>query len=326
MKISIVIPVYNTAKYLAQCVDSVLAQTAPDKEIILVNDGSTDDSPNICNAYAEKYDSVIAIHQSNGGLSAARNTGINAATGEVLFFLDSDDYWLKPDAAEEIAELMEAHDLDFVEFGAQKCNEAAEAFCTPDYLSRPGLETCLSLLQDKNALFTLLLKNNALISSACNKAVRRALLLESELYFRPGIISEDVDWCARLIEAANRTAVYNETVMAYRQRGGSITHTHTLAHIRQAVDNLFFIETHLKSPLISLYLSIAFSSVLLAASSLPWKQISVILPELSHFCPYLKEPSTSRVAYINKVYRLAGLRAVLCALKLALFIRGSQIK
>lgn len=90
--ISIIIPVYNVERYLHQCVDSVLKQTYTNLEIILVDDGSPDTSPAICDEYAQKDKRIKVIHKENGGLSSARNTGLDAATGDFIYFLDSDDY------------------------------------------------------------------------------------------------------------------------------------------------------------------------------------------------------------------------------------------
>ena len=93
MKISVIIPVYNTEKYLKECIESVLAQTYTDLEILLINDGATDSSPQICEAYEKQDDRIKVIHKENGGLSDTRNVGIDQCSGDYVLFLDSDDYW-----------------------------------------------------------------------------------------------------------------------------------------------------------------------------------------------------------------------------------------
>lgn len=98
MKISIIIPVYNSTLYLKQCVESILAQTYHNFEILLVDDGSTDDSPMICDEYAKKDDRIVTIHKQNGGTSDARNVGLEKASGDYITFMDNDDYWSDPDA------------------------------------------------------------------------------------------------------------------------------------------------------------------------------------------------------------------------------------
>ena len=113
--ISVIIPVYNVEKFLAECVDSVLAQTYTDWEAILVDDGATDASGAMCDAYAAKDPRIRVIHRENGGLSAARNTGLKAARGEYVYFLDSDDY-IEPDTLALLLETAEREQADVVFF------------------------------------------------------------------------------------------------------------------------------------------------------------------------------------------------------------------
>ena len=91
-KISVIVPVYNVEKFIKRCLDSIINQTMRDLEIILVNDGSTDNSGKICDEYAQLDNRITVIHKENGGLSSARNTGLDVATGEWIAFVDSDDY------------------------------------------------------------------------------------------------------------------------------------------------------------------------------------------------------------------------------------------
>lgn len=92
--LSVIVPVYNVEKYLQECVDSILAQDVEDMEVILVDDGATDGSGKICNEYAEKDKRVTVIHKENGGVSTARNAGLDIARGKYITFVDSDDYLL----------------------------------------------------------------------------------------------------------------------------------------------------------------------------------------------------------------------------------------
>lgn len=113
--VSIVVPIYNVASYLSQCLDSIYTQTYPNIEVILVNDGSTDNSLDICKEYAKKFGCTI-IDKENGGLSSARNTGLQRCNGEYVYFLDSDD-WISKDAIEVLVNLIEERDVDIVEMG-----------------------------------------------------------------------------------------------------------------------------------------------------------------------------------------------------------------
>lgn len=114
--ISIIIPVYKVEKYLRRCLDSVLAQTYTDLEIILVDDGSPDGSGSICDEYAEKDSRIKVIHQANAGAAAARNAGVAAATGEFTAFVDSDDY-IDPTMYEQLLDIIQVNDADIAECG-----------------------------------------------------------------------------------------------------------------------------------------------------------------------------------------------------------------
>lgn len=113
-KISIIVPVYNTAKYLERCVDSIVAQTYTDWELLLIDDGSTDDSATICDEYAAKDERIRVSHKENGGVSDTRNYGLDLAQGKYLMFLDSDDFWLRNDVLEMLIGKAEEYDLDIV--------------------------------------------------------------------------------------------------------------------------------------------------------------------------------------------------------------------
>lgn len=115
--ISVIIPVYNVEAYIDRCMKSVLEQTLKNVEIILVDDGSPDQSPVLCDEYAKKDARVQVIHKKNGGLASARNAGIKAASGEYIFFLDSDD-WLETDGLQQLYELAQKNQVDFVRYRA----------------------------------------------------------------------------------------------------------------------------------------------------------------------------------------------------------------
>ena len=116
MKFSIIIPCYKVEQYLHQCVDSVLAQTYEDYEVILVDDGSPDNSPAICDEYGKKTNKVKVIHKPNGGLSDARNAGLDVARGEFVLFLDSDDWWDDKEALRKIDTCIKKSGAEIVGF------------------------------------------------------------------------------------------------------------------------------------------------------------------------------------------------------------------
>ena len=218
-KVSVIVPVYQVERYLTACVDSVLSQTYPHFEVILVDDGSTDGSPAICDAYAAQDARAIAVHQRNGGLSDARNTGIRRASGDYVLFLDGDDFYHDPDALKKLTERAAVSDADVIQFSYEKyCEETA---AREPYL-KAGRDMPLKL--DKARQLSFLFSNGLYIASACNKMIRRSLF-EEGLFFEKGIYSEDVDWCARLLLKAESLDYIAEQLYSYRQHGNSIRHT-----------------------------------------------------------------------------------------------------
>lgn len=219
IKVSVIVPVYQVERYLAACVDSILAQSYPHFEVILVDDGSTDGSPAICDAYAAQDARVIVVHQRNGGLSDARNTGIRRASGDYVLFLDGDDFYHDPDALKKLTDRAAISDADVIQFSYEKyCEETA---ARESYLKA---EHDMPLKLDKAQQLSFLFSNGLYIASACNKMIRRSLF-EEGLFFEKGIYSEDVDWCARLLLKAESMDYIAEQLYSYRQHGSSIRHT-----------------------------------------------------------------------------------------------------
>ncbi len=219
MKISIVIPVYNVEKYLEQCVNSVISQSYTNFEVILVNDGSKDSSGNIADAFAAIDDRITVIHQENQGLSGARNTGIRAATGEYIMFLDSDDWWKDDNVLNAVVQRLKANPCDALSFNYQKQYE--------DHTDSPYFSTNenvpISITDEQS--FECLIENGLWVTGACNKAVCRQLILDNDLFFKIGITSEDIDWTMRLALCSKRVDFVNVVVFMYRQRSSSITHS-----------------------------------------------------------------------------------------------------
>ncbi len=132
MKASVIVPVYNVEKYLRQCVDSLLAQTVPFYEILLVDDGSKDNSGAICDEYAAQHDCVRVVHKQNAGLGMARNTGLDNITGDFVAFVDSDDY-LAPDWLEAMTHTLEQAETDMCKSGFQRVQDDGTVFYRTDY-------------------------------------------------------------------------------------------------------------------------------------------------------------------------------------------------
>lgn len=319
MKFSIIIPVYNAERYLEQCVSSVLRQSYDNFEIILIDDGSTDSSGSLCDAIATRDSRVRTIHQTNSGLSAARNAGIAQATGDYIFFLDSDDFWLSLEVLEHSLSILEKHPVDVIEFDAIKFMDGEEPTLRDDnHKGRPTLEFCLKGIDNKEDLFCHLIKHNAVVGSACNKIVSRRLFSNGDLRFREGVTAEDIDWTARLMSAAKTWLCYNSYFYAYRQRRGSISKSYTYSAAKQQISNVLYI-TRLddKASYIDMYIAVCISNILINVAQLSFAEQRKLYPAIKILLPYRRQASAKRDVLIAKSISFFGYKFTLIMLRLA---------
>ena len=229
MLFSIIIPVYNVEPYLEECINSVLCQTYEMFELILVDDGSTDRSGKICDAFARQDSRIQVVHQENRGLSGARNAGIRQATGEYLMFLDSDDYWYDENILAALAHRLKKTNPDVLCFNYVKFS--SEGFDNP-YFSASTLPV------DNNGVFFGPIQRDLWIACAWNKVIRHVLFQNSCLNFVEGITSEDMDWCIRLALAAEKFDYLDTVVVCYRQRESSISARTSPAKVQTVLRNI----------------------------------------------------------------------------------------
>ncbi len=255
IKLSIIVPIYNVEPYLRKCVESLLVQdlSPAEYEIILVDDGSTDGSGELAEQLAGKSEEVrgksvpriTAIHQPNGGLSAARNTGIMAANGDYVCFVDSDDYW-EPNVLGGLMAQVERDDLDVLRFKWQNVrvvsglmDERMSGLVDERYeVFNPNKSNPYRLEDYSSDVTTGVDFLNTRFGYACYAwqfVVRRSLLVESSLnakrsslnvpsiLFTPNLHFEDTDWTPRMLLAAQRVASTDTMVYDYLVREGSIT-------------------------------------------------------------------------------------------------------
>lgn len=214
-KITVVIPVYNVERYLRRCVDSVLNQTYGNLEIVLVDDGSKDESSAICDEYTKRDRRVKAIHKTNGGLSSARNAALDSSlTGDYITFVDSDD-WIEKDTYEYCAKLLEQYKADCVQFEINLTN-------SPDRkVINPTEE--INVLSNKDVLQYFMLRSTKRSGgySMCGGVFHRNLF--EGLRFREGKINEDIDYKYRLLERCKKMVVTNQKKYNYFQQEESIS-------------------------------------------------------------------------------------------------------
>ena len=217
IKLSIIVPIYGVEQYLRKCVDSLLNQDilSTEYEIILVEDGGHDKCPQICDDYAAAHDNIRVVHRKNGGLSAARNSGIEIARGEYIMFVDSDDY-LQPNVLAALLKRMVEEQLDILRYNYQNVRENGEVF-VPFKTGKPYFDYSSEVVDGETFL-------NERLGYAC---YAWAFVLKRELLegciFTPSIYFEDTDWTPRMLLKAKRAASTEMIVYNYLWREGSIT-------------------------------------------------------------------------------------------------------
>ncbi len=210
--ISVIVPVYNVEEYLDRCIESIVTQTYKDLEIILVDDGSPDNCPEMCDEWAKKDERIKVIHKENGGLSDARNAGMKIATGEYIGFVDSDDF-IHNEMYEILSSLLFNNSADVVQCEMLKFSEMPFSGFTNSeekpVVSFTAEEAIRDLLTGKT------------IGVTCPNLIVKSNIAKSVL-FEVGRINEDVLWTYRVFSKAEKITVTNLKLYAYYQRQGSI--------------------------------------------------------------------------------------------------------
>lgn len=215
VKISIIVPVYNVEQYLEECLNSLINQTLIGIEIIIVNDGSTDNSTFIINKYKNKYKNIKVINQKNSGLSEARNTGIKNSTGKYLAFVDSDDY-VDVDMFEKLYNKAEKFQCNMI-----ICDMML-------YWNKIKMKPYNNLKQDQKNIYELedlykILLDKELNCQVMNKIYRRDIWIKNNITFEKGRYYEDIYPSFKLINIFKRAMFINSPMYKYRMRQGSIT-------------------------------------------------------------------------------------------------------
>ena len=211
-KISVIVPIYNVEKYLRQCIDSIINQTYKNLEIILVNDGSPDNCGQICDEYSKYDERIIVIHKKNGGLSDARNAGLDASTGEYISFIDSDD-WIDTNMFEIMMNLMEINKADISECGVKYIYDNDNSY--------EDENTNISIFNREESLNQLVLDN--IRQTVWNKLYKKRII--ENIQFKVGKSNEDEFWTYRVLDRINTIVKTEEKLYYYYQREGSIVNS-----------------------------------------------------------------------------------------------------
>ena len=236
---SIIVPIYNVERYLEQCIESVLAQDYQNYELILVDDGSPDNSIDICTKYAKQYSNIVFIHKINGGVSDARNAGIQIARGEYLMFLDSDDYWEGTTILSNLQNIITENNPDVI------FNYMSSVY--PDkivnhYINRDKLIG--SFKEDFQGLY----QDGIYLGFPFTKIMKRELIFKNQLFFIKGRTFEDVIWSFSLVKHIKDYAIYQNCFYMYRrERKGSITSVVTAKNQESLFQNLSDVITEIEN-------------------------------------------------------------------------------
>lgn len=325
MKVSFIIPVYKVEAYLSQCVESILTQTYVDFEILLVDDGSPDNCPALCDEWVKRDGRIKTFHKPNGGLSDARNYGLERAEGEYIVFMDSDDFWIGTESLEKLMQILVKYpNVDFIGFNCFYYYEVSDK-----YVKWPSYGESLMKEQDKNKLIEKLVATGTFPMSACLKIIRRDFLFHNQLYFQKGLLSEDVPWFLNLLFKCQSFKMINEYIYAYRQAdNSSITHSFSyknfddlLGIIEKEVDNVQSIDipNMTKHALLS-FLAYEFCILLGFLCKLPDRKERAkrrrALYQYKWLLVYQKNPKVYKIATVVRILGLRGVEFIL-----SLFVR-----
>ena len=319
--ISVIVPIYNVEKYLDRCVDSIINQTYKNLEIILVDDDSPDNCPQMCDDYAKKDSRIKIVHKENGGLSDARNAGMKVATGEYVSFIDSDDY-ISLDFYETLLETIVDNDSDIVECGVVKFYEDNNFDEYSDDLKVTNYDTLYALDG--------LINENPFKQHVWNKLYKSNIALD--IPYAVGKLNEDEFWTYQIFGKAKKVTRINKTMYYYFQRGSSIMgngyNIRRLDALEGQMNRQAYIEKNFPTlatkAKVDLYGScmFAYQSVLKFMSGNDKKKAGKIIKDYKNRCKLTNDEINNVDDSSRKYYKLAKLNFYLCCKMKAIFNIG----
>ena len=311
MKISYILPVYNVEAYLRECVNSIIRQTYKDIEIILVDDGSPDGSPALCDQLATEDNRIKVLHKPNGGLSDARNAGLKIATGDYIVFMDSDDLWLGDDSLDNLVSLIKRYPrCSFYGFNCQYYYPDSNTYTKWVQYA----DEVLTPISGNSAMASLV-KSGTFPMSACLKVINRQWLIDNQITFKVGQISEDIPWFINLLEKSQKCMFVNDYIYAYRQNvagsisasGGERSFNSVLNIIKTElalIDKRSFTATAKDS--LRSFLAYEVSILIAFVCGLPKDKQSDARAEIKKLCWLLQYTQNPKVRMVSRVYNLFG--------------------
>lgn len=310
MRFSIIIPVYNAEKYLSQCVNSILTQSYSDFEVILVDDGSPDSSPQQCNQYLQADHRVKVIHKSNGGQSDARNAGLDIATGDYIIFVDSDDWWYDKNALRNIAEIIDNVNCEILIFGMGKYNEKTRKYFDIQIPRKPSANNYY-LTKTESIEFGIFK------ASPCDKVIKKALIDKLNLRFRRGQFSEDIEWCIKLLHNVDYIAVLPQHIYVYRQNDASISHNVGRKNVEDILSIIkrYTAEEYKTDDALINFIALQFVFLIATCARVRYKDIRDLLDEMNSYTYLLDHTMIPQVKIAHK-FKFMGVKGMRILMKL----------
>jgi glycosyltransferase involved in cell wall biosynthesis len=309
--ISVIIPVYKVEKYLRKCVESIMQQKFTGFELILVDDGSPDNCPAICDEYSRKDERIKVIHKVNGGISDARNAGMAVAQGDFIMFMDGDDYWEGSSFLDKLTERIKSNSADVTLYGTKNLNYLTGE----EHVIRSNYDVSALRSNRDNAIRSLF-KTRQFPRTAWVLAVRKKLIIENQLYFVKGIKSEDVDWLINVFLRARSFDAVNDAFYIYvtnRPEAATLfVDTGNVKGIFHSLNRWMPVLEADNNPvnrLLLSYLATQYIISLLGFAQLPENEKRKLMPEMRQYRSVLRYADNPRTLVSKAVVHLLGIRA-----------------
>lgn len=324
MFFSIVIPIHNSEKYLKQCLDSILAQSSNDYEVILVNDGSTDNSFKICEEYCALDSRFHVIHRLKGeGAASARNAGTSIAKGKYIIYIDSDDYienslFLK-DIKEQADKGFDIICYKFRKYYEEKKEMKKCSFTIPKFRESENISSYVKKL----------IRNDAFYCAPWTKAIKREIIINGNIKFKKGILSEDQEWYYHVLIKAKSIIGIDKSYIIYRQHGNSTSVSWSIKNLTDTIEILEFwkkeieqvdLEYEYKEALLN---SIAklYCNLLVGYTRYLDKNKEKYYIKLKNLSDLMKFHENPRVNTFYKIFKVVGFKGLIFSLKIICKLR-----
>lgn len=319
--ISIVIPTYNVEKYIAECLESILNQTFQNYEIIIVDDGSTDNTLEVIKKYAS--DKIKVFPQNHKGAGEARNTGIRNAIGDYITFVDSDDFYYTDNCLEKIANAIQKDKSEVITYKMVRFYQKSGKYIEESDIGINKKYKTIDYIKET-------IQQSRISISPCDKIIKKEIIDKYNVYFSSMKMLEDIDWSMKLYEHIQYVTVLNEPIYVYRkQRKDSTTFQYTKEKVYACVNFIrYWVERCQTciSDYNTLYLHyVAYQYIILLSAINSKNGDKNIKTELKNYKWLIEYDLNFKTKMANKVYHLLGYNGMKLVLKFYMFMKNKNM-